>query len=254
MARWRAVDKSQSVDVEGRLPLLYKSVVPITQEQHGTTHLRTARDFDFARHVNAIPLACDEFSQAMRDYPIVFTGSSHPTPLALVGLSNGVNDHVMADGSWTKGTYIPAYLRRYPFLLVNETDTSDRQILCADMSSVFLQPIEDEESSALFTPTGEMSDRLSDVLEFAKRYETAMKRTGDVMQVVKDLDLMQASTVTLSKGDQTAKIEGFSVIAEDRVRALDDAQLADLARRGLLGLFTAHQMSLANFSSMGALA
>ncbi|MEM8653664.1 MAG: SapC family protein [Pseudomonadota bacterium] len=252
MARRRAVDKSETVDVQGRLPLLYKSLAPLTHEQHGPLRLSEQRNYDFARHVNAIPLACDEFGQAMRDYPIVFAGAEQPTPLALVGLTNGLNDHVTADGSWAEGTYLPAYVRRYPFILVKETAETDRQILCADMSSVLFSP-RDDSGNALFTETGEMTERLSDILEFAKRYDAAIRRTSDVMNEVIRLDLMQASTVSLQKGDKTAKIEGFSIIAEERVRALDDATLADLARRGLLGLFTTHQLSLSNFSMMGAL-
>ncbi|MEL6466192.1 MAG: SapC family protein [Pseudomonadota bacterium] len=240
------------MDVKGRLPLLYKSLAPLTHEQHSDLMVKDARNFDFARHANAIPLSCDEFGQAMRDYPIVFTGASQPTPLALVGLTNGVNDQTNKDGAWAEGAYVPAYLRRYPFLLVKENTETDRQILCADMSSVLFTSKADG-GSALFTETGEMTERLSDILEFAKRYDAAMRRTEDVMEEVTRLDLMQASTVSLRKEGKTAKIEGFSVIAEERVRELDDATLADLARRGLLGLFTAHQLSLSNFSMMGAL-
>ena len=251
MARKRALEKSQTVDIEGRLPLLYNSVVPLTPEQHKALHISDKRDFSVAATTTAIPLTCDEFSQAMRDYPIVFSGADQPTPLALVGLSKGRNDQVDKDGSWRTGTYVPAYLRRYPFLLVKEQEGSDRQVLCADLTSMQFEKSSDT-GQALFDD-GAPSERLKDILEFARRYETAILRTSDVMRVVVEHDLIQASTVNLSKGDKSARIEGFSVIAEEKVRALEDAKLADLARRGILALFTAHQMSLANFSTMGAI-
>jgi len=249
MARRRAVDKSETRDVQGKLPFLYTSITPITPEQHGDLRINPIRSFDFARHVNAVPITADEFPQALRDYPIVFTAGDTPTPLALVGLRKGMNDHVDAEGNWSKGAYVPAYLRRYPFLLVKEKTDSDRQILCADMSSMQFTA----DGEALLTDAGEQTPKLADILAFATRYETSVRRTAKAMAEAAKLGLFQPSTVNLSKGKKTARIEGFSVISEEKLRELDDATLAGLARRGVLSLFTAHHMSLANFSAMGAL-
>lgn len=253
MARKRAVDKSQTVDVKGRLPLLYTSLTPLTPEQHASLRIAKTRSFDFAAKATAIPITMDEFSQAMRDYPIVFSTGGAPIPLALVGLRNGVNDHVQPDGTWSPRSYVPAYLRRYPFLLVKQDAASQRQILCADLSSMMFGS-DQEATNPLFTETGTQSQQLSDILDFATRYETSAQRTNEVMAEIVELGLLQPSTVNVSKGEKTARIEGFAVIAEDKMRALDDATLARLARRGVMGLFSAHHMSLANFSQMGALA
>jgi hypothetical protein len=164
-----------------------------------------------------------------------------------------VNDHVNPDGTWSPRSYVPAYLRRYPFLLVKQDAASQRQILCADLSSMMFGG-DEASTNPLFTETGAQSQQLSDILDLATRYETSVQRTNEVMAEITALGLLQPSTVNVSKGPQTARIEGFAVIAEDKMRALDDATLARLARRGVLGLFSAHHMSLANFSQMGALA
>ena len=253
MTRRRAVDKTQTVDVTGRLPFLYTSLAPITAEHHKTLRIKTERQYDIAAKANAIPITCDEFAQVVRHYPIVFTTGAKPMPMALVGLRKGVNDHVTADGKWAPGAYVPAYLRRYPFLLVKEREDAPRQILCADMSSTqFTQS--SEGSTGLMNEDGTKSEHLSGILDFATRYETAAQRTRQVMAEIVKLDLLQATTVNLSKQDKTARIEGFQVIAEEKLRDLDDVTLAGLARRGLLTLFAAHHMSMANFSNMGAVA
>jgi len=253
MTRRRAVDKTQTVDVTGQLPFLYTSLAPITAQHHKDLRIKSERQFDVAAKANAIPITCDEFAQVVRHYPIVFTTGAKPMPMALVGLRKGVNDQIDAQGKWTTGAYVPAYLRRYPFLLVKEREDAPRQILCADMSStLFTQS--PEGSTALLNDDGTQSEHLSGILDFATRYETSAQRTRQVMAEVAELDLLQTTTVNLSKQDKTARIEGFQVISEEKLRDLDDATLAGLARRGLLALFAAHHMSMANFSNMGAVA
>ena len=252
MARRRAIEKADTVDIEGRLPLMYKSLGPIAPERHSATYLKSERDYSVASNLNAVPVTCDEFAQVLRHYPIVLAPGKTPTPVALVGLRQGKNDHVGEDGKWADGHYIPAYLRRYPFMLLRESDTSDRQILCADFTSTLFTN-DAEQGRAMFDADGGTSEVLTGILDFCNRFEAAQQRTQQVMQEAIDLDLVQPSTVNVSRGGKTARIEGFSMIAEDRVRALPDDKLADLARRGLLSIFASHHLSMANFSDIGAL-
>ncbi|MEM7710782.1 MAG: SapC family protein [Pseudomonadota bacterium] len=249
MVRKRAV-AADEVQLPGmKLPLLYSMLTPVTPERHGALRLRGMRDFGHAINVNAIPLTAEEFPRAMRDYPIVLADGPANLPVALVGMTANRNDQIDEDGMWAKGRYVPAYLRRYPFLLVREAEGADRSVLCADMTSTLFT--EDRgEGDALFED-GEAAPVLSRVLDFCTRYDEAMVRTRSLMEDAAALDLVQSSRVEVNRDGKTGRIEGFSVIAEDRLRALPDDKLADLARRGVLSLFHAHQMSLSNFAGFG---
>src|SRR5678815_4155353 len=75
----------------------------------------------FCHTLHAIPISAGEFPAAMRDYPIVFvrrSGDFDYTPMIILGLREGQNLFVMGDGKWDRRTYVPAYVRRYPFCLV----------------------------------------------------------------------------------------------------------------------------------------
>ncbi len=250
MVKRRALEKSDELAITEKLPLFYKSVSPLTPEKHGDLHLATERDFQFAATANAIPLTCDEFSQALKHYPIVIADAGEPIPVALVGLKKGVNDHVDKNGAWKAGHYVPAFLRRYPFLLLRESKSAERAVLCADMTSTLISK---SDGNRFFHENGSTSKTLEGVLDFCMRYDSAAARTKQVMTEAKELGLIQASTVNLTRGDTKARVEGFSMIAEDKVRALHDAKLADLAKRGLLTIFAAHHLSMSNFSDFGAL-
>jgi hypothetical protein len=249
MVRRRAVEALGQVAPLARLPLLYHTLTPLSAEHHGRLRLTGERDFGFATGVNAIPLTVDEFPQAMRSYPIAIASGDNPLPVALVGFEAGRNDHVDAEGGWSQGAYVPAYVRRYPFCLLKESQESDRNILCADLSSTLLT-----EAPGVGTPlfaAGKPSDRLRAILDFCNRFEVAMQRTRAVMAEARDLGLIGASAVTVTRGERSLRVEGFSIVVEERLRELPDARLAGLARRGVLGLFTAHQLSTVNFSGFG---
>ncbi|MEL6523441.1 MAG: SapC family protein [Pseudomonadota bacterium] len=246
MVRRRAVNSEYHNANPSKLPLLYRTLVPLTPEHHANLRLKSERDYGFASQANAIPLTVDEFPVAMRHYPIVLAAGEPATPVALVGFERGINAHVREDGVWQDGTYVPAYLRRYPFGLVRESADAERQILCADLSSVLLT--ERDEGQALFDEEGQPTEATKRILDFCTGYTVASERSRAVMIEAQELGLIGPSEVTVSRGDTKRKVDGFAIISEEKLRALDDATLASLARRGVLNLFAAHHMSLSNFS------
>ncbi len=249
MVRRRAVPREDRELQPEKLPTLYKTLVPVLAERHSNLYLSENRSYDFARNVNAIPLNIDEFPQAMRHYPVVLAGSDVPTPVALVGHRPGKNNFVDADGAWRRDTYIPAYLRRYPFAYLRESEASERNILCADLSSVLFETTGPQERS-LFAD-GSPSQTLKNVMDFCSRYDVALQRTRAAMEEAVSLNLIDAASVTVQAQGKSLKVEGFSMISEDKLRKLPDSTLAGLARRGVLNIYFGHHLSLTNFSSLG---
>ncbi len=252
MAERRAVEKDHLINVNGPLPVMYQGLTAIMQERHPDLCVLEERSYEDAAKLNAIPVACEEFAQVLKHYPILIAPGEAPTPVAIVGLRQGVNDQVDSDGSWANGRYIPAYLRRYPFLLVKENDTSDKQVLCADLSSLFFSD-DPEAGNRLFNDKGEKTETADSVLDFCLKYEQAAARTAEVMKIATDLDLLETASINVTRDEQSARVEGFLMISEDKLRKLPDDKLADLARRGILAIFTAHHLSMSNFTEFAAL-
>lgn len=232
-----------------QLPLLYNELTPLSHARHGDYGVVGARTFEFARKQTFVPITMDEFPQAQRDYPIVFTTRGQPVPVAIVGAQEGGSRYVEADGSWRKGTYVPGYLRRYPFLMVREKADTDRHVFCADLTSdLFEQDCEDEERR-LFD--GENPGKgATRAMEFCKAYEAAMARTRAAVAELKALDLIGESSVSLKTGEKTSRIDGFAVIDENKLRDLPTDKMAALAKRGVLGCVYAHLFSMGNFARM----
>ena len=78
----------------------------------------------------------DEFVAAQRSLPIVFTSGDDAIPIALMGLNEGVNVFVDAEGKINlPNFYVPAYIRRYPYMLAKLTPNAEELSLCFDPTS-----------------------------------------------------------------------------------------------------------------------
>ena len=99
------------------LPLFYKDVVPLNKDTHADLSVEAAKDYSHVSDTNSIYIAAVEFPRANREYPIVFAKVGEiPFPVALLGAKKNFNAYIQEDGRWN-AKYIPAYVRRYPFIL-----------------------------------------------------------------------------------------------------------------------------------------
>src|SRR3954451_18189936 len=100
------------------MPMFYNTVEPINLDQHGKMKVHAIGSMPAMGGTHAVPLTVDEFPLVQRHYPIVFSVGGAPVPIALMGLNDGVNVFLDENGrARDPNLYIPAYLRRYPFLL-----------------------------------------------------------------------------------------------------------------------------------------
>ncbi len=228
------------------LPVCYTSLTPLVPQRHGNLRFTRPGGFEFARGVNAVPALAEEFPDAQNSFPIVFTRGQHPRPVLLMGANKGRNELIAADSSWKAGYHVPSFLRRYPFMLVRENDTSGRMLLCADLTS---DGFSETEGTVLFED-GKQTEAMTRVLEYCERYEQAQLRTNALVSELAELGLFQEASVSIRSSDEARRIDGFQTVSEDRFKALDDSKLADFVRRGIVGLIAAHWASIKRFQDI----
>ena len=102
------------------LPIFYRRPRPIDAVLDSGRSLQPISDFRFARVTNSVLLGAAEFPRAMRSYPIVFTSREPRVAVAVLGLEGDENLFVDEDGKWRQGDYIPAYVRRCPFIFLEQ--------------------------------------------------------------------------------------------------------------------------------------
>jgi hypothetical protein len=229
--------------------LFYQRPVPLNADAHLHTRLGgLAGDFSFSTQTNSIPLAAVEFFDTAREYPIAFTGKEGGElfPIALLGVRQNENLFVAADGRW-EGRYIPAFVRRYPFVLAEKQNADDFNVYLDEAYPGFGAA----DGERLFTDTGEQTPFLKQALEFLSNYQGEIRRTRLFVERLQALELLIPRVLEVVRENQQPMVlQGFSVVDEQRLMALEDAQLIELARSGFLAWIYAHLMSLGNVSGL----
>ena len=228
--------------------LIYERAVPVTRNRHGDWSVKTGTDYLFAQHVNSVPLTAAEFASAAAEYPIVFAGQgTEIMPVVLLGVREKENLFVDMHGAW-KGKYIPAFIRRYPFVF-SGTDKGDTFTLCIDEE--FSGCNKEGRGEHLFDSQGERTQYLQGILNFLQAYQAQFQRTQAFSRQLVELNLLEPmqAQFTLKTG-QRGTLGGFRAINRDRVKAMDGDKLAALARTDELELIYTHLQSLRNFTPM----
>jgi hypothetical protein len=225
------------------LPLFYNDLTPISSQVHGDWKFRPIEGAQFLTTAHAVPLLAEEFIQASRFYPIVFSLGDNPVPLALMGLNEGVNVVVDDRGMFPDDWYVPAYVRRYPFLLARLRPDSDDLSLCFDPTSEAVGPFEDGE--AVFV-NGAPSERTSAILQFCEQVEQASGLTNAFFQDIKEQKLLTDGEFTAQPNGVTQPYvyRGFQIISEDAVKNLRGDVARKWLQSGLMSLVYAHLFSL----------
>jgi hypothetical protein len=226
------------------LPLLYSQLEPVSSQQHGKLKVRGLQALPAAANVHAIPLTVDEFALAQRQYPIIFSAGEDPVPLALMGLNEGVNTFIDAEGKpIDRQGYLPAYLRRYPFLLARLNPAGDELSLCVDPTSGAVGDFED--GQALFDGD-QPSEATKAILQFCEQFEEAGQRTGLFMAELKKAGLLMDGEVAIQPegAEQPFIYRGFQMVDEEKLRELRGDELRKMNQNGLLPLLFAHLFSL----------
>jgi hypothetical protein len=227
------------------MPLFYNRVVPLDTRAHGDLKLDRTEPYGFASGTNAVPISMVEFNQVAAHYPIVFAGPE-ALPLAVVGLRDGQNLFVDERGRWQAGRYVPAYVRTYPFIFLQD----------GPMGGLYLGM--EPDSPLLGTRTGEAlfangkpSRVLKATIEVCTAYRDDLIKTRDFCRALINAKLLEERSATLdfARGG-AARIDGFLGIAPAAFAALRDVVFIDWRHKGWLEAVYAHFLSQERWVSL----
>jgi hypothetical protein len=232
------------------LPLFYSAIEPLNVTQHGKMKVRTILSMPQVGRTHAIPVTIDEFTLVQRHYPIVFSVGETSVPLALMGLNEGVNVFLDPDGRPLENNiYIPAYVRRYPFLLARLRPDSDELSLCFDPGADAIGDF--EEGEPLFDGENP-SEATKAILQFCEQFEAAGLRTTAFMEELTKSDLLMDGEVAIQPegAQQPFVYRGFRMVDEEKLRNLRGDELRKMNQNGLLPLIYAHLFSLSEMRNV----
>lgn len=249
-------DKTQSkggndtTQQAANMPLFYQKPEPLDAEKHANLCLKKNFGFGFTKEVNAVPVNLIEMPQVCHFYPIAFSPDSMATPVAILGLRDNENLFLNADNTWHDMAYIPAYIRRYPFIF-SELPDSDQLTLCVDMNDKI---VEQNGEQPFFTADKKPTDLSNNALEFCKSYHAAAQQTLEFSQAIAEADILVDREAQINVSENTRiNFSGFKIIDEKKFAELDNKTFLEWREKGWLPFIYAHLFSGAQWQRLSAL-
>jgi hypothetical protein len=232
---------------------LYREPELLDPARHRRLKMGTLADFSITRGMHGAFITVTEMPQAALEFPIVFIHSGErdaagkPTvsPIVLLGLS--VNENLYVDGARWDARYIPAFIRRYPFLTATLRNAGATGVMVDRAWSGFSE----QDGEALFEADDQPAPALQRAMEFLQMFETEAQRTRSFCARLAELDLLREmkADATLPQG-QTLSVDGFLVVDEEKLHQLGEPVVIEAHRNGMLMLLHLHLASLANMRQM----
>jgi len=235
--------------------IFYEHPVPLNRADHKDLRMKNVAHVKFAMNTHSVPLTGAEFGLAARDLLIVFAGTDAASagPIALLGLRENENLYVDEAGQWEKNAYIPAFVRRYPFVLAEKPAAQEGNDFTVFLDDRF-EGFNTAEGQRLFNEDGTDTELLTNAVGFLGEFQQNIERTRWFMQQLVKHDLLEPRNVQLHKGEAESSrgitLNGLFMISEEKLRALDEKVTHELLHEGVLGWAYAHLLSLANIDRL----
>jgi putative transposase len=225
---------------------MYKNLVILDKEKHKELKINPLESLSFAKSVAHIPLLANEVAQVGAAFPVVFTAGDKPELTVIVSLGSE-NLAINEDGKWIT-SYVPSYLRKYPFSLASTKENPNQKVILIDEDSSLFSK---SKGKQLFKKDGEKSETIQHAIDFLTSYDTQMNVTQNVAKLIAQSGILEAREISVGEGEEKkVLVNGFQVVNREKLNALSDDILADWVRKGIMSMIDAHLKSLSNIQAL----
>ena len=217
---------------------------------HANLRLRRGAGSGLGDPVGQVGIFLAEIPQIQREYPILFTRDvgGKASPIAILGLTP---DEVLfaRDGHWD-ARYLPALMRKGPFLL-GKSDANDPVVHVICDHPRVTQSGCDSNSDPLFLPHGGHAPALEDALDALRIIHSGIAATEKFVQALDELGLIQPLSLDVQLSDTSAvHFDNFHAVLPEAIAALSAEQLNGLNAAGFLQSAVLIAHSLGNMNDL----
>lgn len=229
---------------------MYKKPVPLSRERHATRRLVRPATLSFALNQPVVPIYPAELRQAATEFPLVFLPENGSFTIAgLLSLDGQRNIMLSTDGRWL-GNYVPAGLRRYPFILGRADQPSTENadvVLCIDETE---EVVSDSKGEPFFDESGEPTPFIKEVIRFLSELERNRPLMTPAIEALRARNLFQPLELQTERDGKQVPVSGLFRINEQAFKKLGEEDVLALHRVNALELVHYHLASLTRLTML----
>ena len=228
---------------------MYKKLEVLNKIQHKNKSVAEVSDFLYSKNLINAPIALSEFFEACKNYPIFFAKDKNNKwfSTALLGYKEGENLFVDKKGKWKELHYIPAFIRGFPFILVNQESKKE---MVVSIDSEYLD--EKKSSKKLFDENGNNSEFLNGAINFLNQYYTDSLSANEFIKQLETWELLEEKVVNITNSKKEKfTLGGFFIVNEEKLKHLSKKKKDDICAKDAYSLITSHLISLSNIQKLG---
>ena len=232
---------------------MFKNLEPLDSEKHANLKYKPVKGYEFASKMPFSLLGGSEVAQASKSFPIVFPEKDSKNvpmlPMALFSFKLDENPFVGEDGQW-KADYIPAHIRRYPFMFAQIPEKDNQFAVMIDKDA---PQFDEKEGEPMFDDEKKPRDIIKQAQTFLSSLQQEFDKTVKIVSLLEEQDVLVSKQFKIKRGDKSANLRGFRVVDTEKLAKLEDSVLALWVRNGLMGIIFAHLHSFNNIKRIAEL-
>jgi hypothetical protein len=230
---------------------MYKNLEILNKTTHKDGAVEQIKSFTYAKEIINAPITVAEFFEACKDYPIFFAKDTNQnwTATVMLGYKEKENVFVDKDGKWEENRYVPAFVRRYPFIFVTNPNSDD---LTLAFDKECLSASKEDEVRRFFDDSGKNTEFLNNVLNFLSQFQNDAKATSEFIKQLENWEILEEKVATIvNQKQEKYSINGFYVVNEEKLKHLSKKKKEAICNNNATPLITAHLLSLSNIQKVG---
>ncbi len=202
----------------------FANVVALDSDAHKNVKIGRDVNYAFSAAAHAIPAVVIEVPLLAKEYPVVIAKDASDSEnaedsyvlLTALGFAEKSNAYVSDEGDWL-AEYVPAHIRRYPFISLPTTEDPDKSVLCIDKDAPHFAG---KGGKALFNAKGEATEITEQALRMNEEYELSMAETRRFIADIAKENILQEHTENSDFGNVTffrIDVEKFNELDADTI-------------------------------------
>lgn len=222
---------------------MYKNLEVLDKQNHKDMGFDNISELEVSKSLGYVPVGANEVLDMSAFAPVLITKIEDGEFAAFTGINNELNIYDKA------GSYIPMLALSYPFIniTVRNQDNNLNDVIGIDNSEF----VGEKKANDIFNKSQELEELAQNKISIVRELNRQRDISKKIVSELKEHDLLEKKDFRVNiDGEEKVLLKEFYVINRDKLAKLDDAVLAQWARKGWMGVFDAHFNSLSKFQKV----